>query len=241
MPERSVKKMPLTHILKISWDYCVQNQMQMLLFCAIAYALGVLAVITWKTVFFWGVLVLIYAVWGMFFRYYEDRRPYFEIKALFNSLIPSTKIVMLTVIIGLVLVVLPFIPLFLSSSAEFSEKYLRFLQGDFEDRDMLALIANVLFILLSPLIAYRPFLAWISALNGRSGSLKQAWEKTRGNYAEFLVIAVFTNISITFARWLIFRIGGNDYMTLLIVSPVVVYFNVIAAKAYEFFFLDKSI
>ena len=239
MSEKSVRKMPLGSILKSSYSYCLQNKKQMLLFMLIAYILGCMAIISWKKITFLPVVVLMYVLWGTFFRVYARRKPYFDWNALFNSLIPSTKIVVLTVIIGLLLVFLPFIPVFISSSAEFNEKYLRFLQGNFEGHDTLSAITNVLFILVSPLIAYRPFLAWISALNGRSGSLSFAWQKTKGNYAAFLLIAILTNISITFARWLILTLGGNDYITLLVVASVVIYFNVIAAKAYEFFFLDK--
>ena len=190
--------------------------------------------------FFWPILVLIYILWGMSFRYYLGRTPYFEVKSLFNSLIPSTKIVVLTVVIGLLLVVLPFIPLFVTSSPEFSEQYLKFLQGDFEEHDLLLMVADVVFILLSPTIAYRPFLAWISALSGRSGSLRLAWGKTRGNYLEFLTIAVLTNLSIGLSRSIILNLGGNDYITMFFVAPIVVLFNVFSAKTYDFFFLDKE-
>jgi hypothetical protein len=36
----------------------------------------------------------------------------------------------------------------------------------------------------------------------------------------------------------VWRLGGNDYITLLVAAPLVIYFNVLSAKAYEFFFLD---
>ena len=32
--------------------------------------------------------------------------------------------------------------------------------------------------------------------------------------------------------------GGNDYITMLFLAPIVIYFNVLSAKAYEFFFLE---
>ena len=94
------------------------------------------------------------------------------------------------------------------------------------------------FVFLSPIIAYRPFLAWISSLSGRSGSLKLAWDKTRGNYKEFLIIAIITNLSVAIVRWAVVTLGANDYVTLLFVAPVIVYFNLLSAKAYEFFFLE---
>ena len=83
-----------------------------------------------------------------------------------------------------------------------------------------------------------PFLAWISALSGRSGSLRFAWGRTRGNYAAFLLIAIMTNLSIIAVRGLILFLGGDDYVTLLFLAPLTIYFNVVSAKAYEFFFLE---
>lgn len=239
MAESNIKKLPLKNILAESWRYCMANGKMSLAFAVIAYAMGALALFSWKSLFFWPVLILIYVLWGSFFRYYLGRKPYFYFEALFNSLIPSTKIVLLSVVICTILIVLPIIPLFLNFSPEFNERYLYFLQGDFEqDEGMLVVLANLLFVLISPVIAYRPFLAWISALAGRSGSLRFAWEKTKGNYAEFLLIAVITNLTIMAARWVVWNLGGDDYGTLLFAAPVVVYFNVAAAKAYEFFFLD---
>ena len=156
---------------------------------------------------------------------------------MFNSLIPSTKIVVLSVVIGTVLIMLSMLPLFISNSPEFLNKYTLFLQGDVEHRGMLFFVVNFLFILVSPMLAYRPFLAWIASLVGRSGSLRFAWKKTRGNYFEFLLVAIITNLSVAFVRWLVMYWGGNDYITLIFIAPVFIYFNVLSAKIYEFFFL----
>lgn len=239
MAGNDIKKLPLKNILIQSWDYCRLNWKMSAIFVAIAYAAGALALFSWKSFAFWPILFLIYVLWGAFFRYYMNRKPYFDWSALFNSLVPSTKIVLLSVVICSLLILLPLIPLFLNFSPEFNARYAYFLQGDLEqDEGMLVWCANFMFILLSPIIAYRPFLAWISALLGRSGALRFAWEKTKGNYAEFLLIAIITNLSVMAARFVIWNLGGDDYMTLLLVAPLVIYFNVVSAKAYEFFFLD---
>ena len=238
MAESNIKKLPLNKILADAGKYCCDNSKFVIASTVIAYVTGALALFSWKTLYFWPILVLIYVLWGTFFRYYLNRRPYFDWSALFNSLVPSTKIVVLSVVVGTILIVLPIIPLFLNISPEFNEKYAYFLQGDFEREQVLVLTANLLFMMISPVIAYRPFLAWISALAGRSGSLRFAWEKTKGNYTEFLLIAVITNLSVIVVRWLIWQQGGNDYITLLFAAPLMIYFNVVAAKAYEFFFLD---
>ena len=238
MIDNTIRKLPLSKILSATNTHCLLNIKQSILFICIAYMITALALFSWKTGFFWPILVFMYILWGMFFRFYLGRKPYFDLSAFFNSMIPSTKIVLLSVVVCSILIILPFVPLFISTSAEFNEKYFHFLQGDFESNDMLILIANVLFVLASPLIAYRPFLAWISSLNGRSGSLRMAWKKTRSNYTEFLLIAIITSLSISLIRWLIIQLGGNDYITLLFLAPVIIYFNVVAAETYRFFFLD---
>lgn len=232
-------KLPLWHILKDSLDYCLNNWQLVSVFSLIFYVIGACALWSWQKWVFLPLMLLLYVVWGVFFRVYFQRKPYFSWKHLFNSLIPSTKIVLLTVLIASVLVFLPIIPLFIHVSPEFDYNYAKFIQGDIEQNGTMILLANVLFLLISPVIAYRPFLAWISALIGRSGSLRQAWEKTKGNYFEFLVISIWTDCMLSVARWVILELGGNDYMTMIIVAPVMVYFNVAAAKIYKFFFFDE--
>ncbi|MBE6468219.1 MAG: hypothetical protein E7004_06500 [Alphaproteobacteria bacterium] len=237
MTESDIKKLPLKEVLTDTWKHCLQHKKIALILTAIVYAVGALALFSWKHILFWPIMLAVYVLWGMYFRFYFDRKPYFDFKVLFNSLVPSTKIVVLTVVIGTILIMLPILPLFISTSPEFIDEYTLFLQGDVEKQGMLILIANVLFMLMSPFLAYRPFLAWISSLIGRSGSLRFAWKRTKGNYLEFLLIALITNLSIAFVRWLVMYLGGNDYITMLFVAPVFIYFNVLSAKAYEFFFI----
>ena len=238
MSGMSVKKLPLKQILHDAWWYCVENWRISLKFSVIAYIVGALALWSWKSLFFWPVLFVVYILWGACLRYYLRRRPYFDWNALLNSLIPSTKIVVLSVVVVSVLVLLPMAPLFMNVSPEFNAAYGRFLQGDFEQKQILIWMTDVVFLFISPIIAYRPFLAWISALSGRSGSLRFAWGRTRGNYAAFLLIAIMTNLSIIAVRGLILFLGGDDYVTLLFLAPLTIYFNVVSAKAYEFFFLE---
>lgn len=238
MAEKTLRKLPLFKIMNEAAEYCSTDWSHFVLFNLVAYFVGALALFCWKSLWFWPVLVLMYVLWGGFFRYYLERKPYFDLKALMFSLVPSTKIVVLSVVVGTIFVLLPLVPLFLDLPPEFKAQYANLLQGDFEQNDVFMLVATILFLLVSPLIAYRPFLAWISALNGRSGSLRFAWERTKGNYAEFLLIGIITDLAISVVRWLILYFGGNDYITMLFLAPIVIYFNVLSVKAYEFFFLD---
>lgn len=233
------KKLPLLSIFKRANIYCLNNWRLALVFSLIFYVIGAGTVWGWQSWILWPLMVLMYIVWGSFFRVYFNRKPFLNWKLLFNSLVPSTKIVILTVLVATLLVLLPLVPLFINISPEFNQSYAKFLQGDIEHNGMFILVANILFLLVSPYIAYRPFLAWISALLGRSGSLQQAWEKTKGNYFEFLVISIWTDCALSALRWGILELRGNDYITMAVAAPLIVYFNIISALAYEFFFLDK--
>ena len=238
MAENNIKKLPLKNILEQAF-YSLRDDVKMNgLFILIAYVIGAAAVGSWKSLLFWPILFIAYVLWGGSFRYYLKRRPLFDYRALFNSLIPSTKIVVSSLLIVTILILLPLLPLFLNLSPELNLEYTKFLQGDFEHSNWLILIADIVFLFVSPIVVYRPFLAWISALAGRSGSLRFALERTKGNYWEFILLAIITNFSVILARVAILQLGGNDYITMLLVAPLLVYFNIVFVKAYEFFFLN---
>ncbi len=240
MSDSFVKKLPLNKILYEALSDCRNDGKNNLIFSTVAYVVGAMALFSWKSLAFWPVLLLMYVLWGAHFRYYLQKRPYFDCKMLFDSLVPSTKIVLLSVLIVSILILLPLLPLFMNLSPEFKVAYAKLLQGNFQEQQIFVAFTDIFFLVISPVVAYRPFLAWISSLVGRSGSLRFAWSRTRGNYWEFLLIAILTNLTIMFIRWVVFELGGNDYITLLFAAPMVIYFNVVSAKAYEFFFLDKE-
>ena len=233
------KKLPLIKLFAESWNFCKINWKSSVAFTLIAFVIGCGILMAWKTLWLWPILLMTYILWGVLFRYYLKRKPLFDIKSLFNSLVPSTKIVVISLIVATLLIVLPIIPLFININPKFNLAYSGFLQGDFEQGNCLLLVADFVFVLMSPLLVYRPFLAWISALAGRSGSLRFAWARTKGNYIEFLVLAIVTNLGVVGAQWIIQQFGGNNYyLVMLLVAPMVIYFNVILVKTYEFFFLE---
>lgn len=65
----------------------------------------------------------------LFFRFYFNRRPYLEWQPIVSSMIPSTKIVVLSVLFVTILIVLPFAPLFMGFSGEFFDRYSVFCKG----------------------------------------------------------------------------------------------------------------
>lgn len=107
-----------------------------------------------------------------------------------------------------------------------------------QESDMVDLGLSLVLMLASPVIIYRPFLAWISALIGRSGSLRSAWNRTRHNYWEFLLVALIFNFGFVAVQQFSSLVKAPLSVMLAVLSPIVVYFNVVMAKSYEFFFMD---
>lgn len=233
------EKFPLRSILQSSWQYCWHNYKLCGLFALMFYALMAVLVWGWQTIWVWPTLAIFYVIWGAFFRCYFQRRPFLSLKALLDSSVPAIKIVLLIVVVATVFFMLPTLGLFIDVSPEFNAAYAKFMQTDMDNYDLQVIMVNVLFLIVSPWVAYRPFLAWISAILGRSGSLRQAWSKTVDNYWRFLVIAIITELSLMLLRRAIFYFDGNDYITVAFASLILVYFNVVAAQVYKFFFLDK--
>lgn len=236
--EDTLKKLPIGSVLKESWQYFCDNGNMMLAFTLINFATLVSGVYSWKTALFWLTAAVAYVFWSYFFRFYFNRRPYLEWQPIVSSMIPSTKIVVLSVLIVTVLIVLPFVPLFMGFSGEFFDRYSVFLQRYMQESDMVDLGLSLILMLASPVVIYRPFLAWISALIGRSGSLRSAWNRTRHNYWEFLLVALIFNFGFVAVQQFFALVKAPLPVMLAVLSPIVVYFNVVMAKSYEFFFID---
>lgn len=234
-----MQKLLLLNLLREAWKYCNQNPKAMGLFVGLNYVVCASAAWSWKTFWFWPVLVMMYVLWSALFRYYFERKPYIEIHSLFYSMIPSTKILVLSVLVVSAILLLPVGVLFIPNlPVEFLNIYSRFLNQAMHESDIMDSVVNLVVIIFSPFILYRPMLAWIAALLGRSGSLKFAWEKTKGNYWEFLLLAIIIDLSLAALYNGILALGGNVIVALLPISVLVIYFNVVLAKVYEFFFLD---
>lgn len=239
MENKRIKKMPVFEILRNSGDYCRQNFVVLAGFTLLNYFLLVCGIYVWKTFWLLPIVFAAYVLWSYFFRYYFKRKPYLDLSPIFYSMVPSTKIVVLSVLFMSVLVVLPFVPLFLGLSPEFNEKYAHFLQKYMQDSDWVDLGLNLIVVLFSPWLIYRPFLAWISALIGRSGKLGFAWSKSAGNYFEFLVISLAFNFGMMFLNALVDHLGLPLFAAMFLFAPLFVFLNVVLAKIYEFFFLDN--
>ncbi|MBR2033880.1 MAG: hypothetical protein IKA03_04325, partial [Alphaproteobacteria bacterium] len=102
-----MQKLLLLNILREAWNYCNQNPKAMGLFVGLNYVVCAAAAWSWKSFWFWPVLIMMYVLWSALFRYYFERKPYVEIYSLFNSMIPSTKILVLSVLVVSAILLLP--------------------------------------------------------------------------------------------------------------------------------------
>ncbi|MBE6452320.1 MAG: hypothetical protein E7012_02380 [Alphaproteobacteria bacterium] len=235
----TTKKLSLSTLLKNSFSYCNEKYKILLLFMVANYLICSGAAYLWKSFWLWILVVILYVLWGGMFRYYFERKPYFDFKSLFYSMVPSTKIVVLSVMIVSIFLLLPLAILFIPFLPdEFINGYALFLQKNLQDTYLIDAMINVIVVIFSPIILYRPMLAWVAALLGRSGSLRFAWNKTGGNYWEFLLLAVLIDLLYALIYNGILILGGNIYVALMPISVLVVYFNIVIAKIYEFFFLE---
>ena len=118
---------------------------------------------------------------------------------------------------------------------EMIDGYTNFLREYMPELDLGLML---LLLLVSPLILYRPFMAWISSVIGRSGLLKTAFAKTEGNYWRFVAMAAVFNAVFVVFEGLDEMFDLPDAALMVVYAPLLVYFNAAIARTYEFFFLD---
>lgn len=232
------KKLPLWKILNVSLDYCLQNVKVVAGFSLLNLLFLLLTLLLpggYANPLFLIWLIFYYVFWCFFFRFYFNRRPYLMPRKIFDSLVPSTKILFLTAVFALGLSLLPLALPFLLPT-EMIDGYTNFLREYMPELDLGLML---LLLLVSPLILYRPFMAWISSVIGRSGLLKTAFAKTEGNYWRFVAMAAIFNVVFVVFEGLDEIFDLPDAALMLIYAPLLVYVNVATAKTYEFFFLDN--
>ncbi len=242
----TLKKLSLSKAFFLAWGYLINNWKPMLGFslvnCALT-AVGVYVLGGTQHPLFLLLLVVMYLFWGCFFRFYFKKKPYLEVKPFVRSLVPSIKVVFVTVVVVWGFLMLPYIPLFLGLTSEaevqgFLDEYVFFLQKYMQDVPLLDIVLNLVLVLIMPLILYRPMLAWVAALMGRRGSLRIAWSKTRGNYRQFVLMALVMNIPMVLLDFVAGVSCVGEAVSLLIFSPLLVYYNLVIAQVYDFFYLQ---
>ncbi len=241
-------QLSVKQILKQTIEYVRNNKKPMFVFmcCALIIALfsaGFGGVASWG---FWPVFASFYVLESIFFRFYFGKIPYFSSRPLLVSLIPSIKVIFITVAFLLVLSLLPFIPLLVglpcfeeyANSLKYADGYLEFLQLYMHDMPLVDIVISGILLLISPFMLFRPFLAWIAAIMGRRGSLRLAWKKSKGNYNLFVLLGIVLLVPVI----MLYHIGENFSATKLfcdlLMIPFALFFNVVMAQLYSIFYAE---
>lgn len=184
-------------------------------------------------------LVAYYVFWCVFIRHIQQHQPYFSLIRVFNGLIPTSKIMFINIAIYMIVVVAPYVPLFMG----FRDKYLEFFErymGILQSCDSLLgkTLFYVLMLLLSPYTFSRPYLAWIGALIGKNRSILDAYGKTCGNYWNFVFCgAVMSGLfAVSYYLDAVFKTDSLLY----VMSVLPVFFNVVLIDIYKAFYKRRK-
>ena len=235
-------------VLKSALEYVQNNKKTMLVFLLFSvvialFSAGFGGVASWG---FWPVFASFYILESIFFRFYFDKVPYFCSRPLLVSLVPSIKVIFITVAFLWLFSMLPFVPLLLgmpyleeySNSLQYVDGYVEFLQVYMQDIPLIDVAISGVLLLISPFMLFRPFLAWVAAIMGRRGSLRLAWKKSRGNYFSFVCLGLFLFLPVI----VLYHVGGNvvglKLICDLLMIPFVLFFNVVMAQLYGIFYAE---
>ena len=242
------KRIEVQNLLSETVDYVAQQWKIISLFTLVAIALNLLAVPLGGTESygFGVVLVALYLLESVFFRFFFDKRPYLQLRSIMRSLVPSIKVVFLAVAFALLLSLLPFIPLLLGipyfeeyvNSLAYADDYLLFLQRYMQEVPLVDWGLNVVLILIAPFILFRPMLAWIAAIMGRRGSLRVAWRMSRGNYVPFLSLSFIFLVPLMIFYHLKEVLPEFSIIPDILSVVLMMLLNVVLAKIYKIFYQD---
>ena len=223
-----------------SGKYCITKWHEMSLFSiinAIFMIVGFKIMDSWHDRLFLLWILPYYVFWYYFFRFYFGRKPYID-NNIFGTLLPSSKILVLTLLIVGLLIIIPLLIPFVFGSCQWVETYIEHLQKYTEGDNVLDAGMLLILTLISPFIFYRPMMAWIGSVIGRSGQLSTAFSKTGGIYWELLLISVEFNLLFMVIEFFDTYFGLQGWLTILLDSPLMVFMNVLLAKMYEYIFLE---
>ena len=236
-----VKKISLKRLFLNSGRYYVRRWHEMALFSIINIVfmiVGFKILNSWHDKLFLVWLIPYYVFWYYFFRFYFGRKPYMFTLKIFGTLLPSTRILLLTLLFMTLLIAVPLIIPFISGEAGWVEGYLDHLQRFTESGKILDAGMLMIFTLILPIIFYRPMMAWIGSVIGRSGKLSSAFARTKGNYWNFVILTIVFNLFFVFFNFCDDYFALNGWVSILAGSPIIVFINVVLAKTYEYFFLE---
>lgn len=179
-----------------------------------------------------------YVFWCVFFRTYCHRKPYFAPSKILAGAVPSSKMFFITFVLVFMLLLLPFVPLLMGFNDQyllFFEKYMEAIQSP-QTNVLNMMIFSVIFLFISPVVFVRPYLAWISALQGFSGSVRKVFRQTKGNYFSLLFLMTLIQVPPFLSYGTDEFLECHGWFSVVFCSFYLVYTNLIFAKVYDFFY-----
>ena len=237
-----IKEFSLVSIFKSSNKFIWIHKKIILLWLAINYVfLSIFTLIPngWTNSLSILWLVIYYVYWCVFVRYIQQHRPYFSLIRTLNGLIPTSKILFINIFLYVLIVTLPYVPLFMG----FRDKYLEYFENYMQFIESYNSIPGktifcIFLLLISPYTISRPYLAWISSLIGKSRSIMDAYKRTRGNYWAF-VLCLSTMSLICILAYGIDTIYQSNI--LFFVMPIFTsYFNIVFISIYKVFYQHRK-
>ena len=186
-----------------------------------------------------------YIYWCFFYRYYYQLRPYIFSKAIFASLNPSGKALLILFFVAIFAAFLPMLPLLFGLNdvyLDIYERYLKSYDGLSKANEIKASLGDALIIysvavlLLPPLIC-KPYLAWISSLRGMNASFSKVSQKISGNYWRFVLISAMLIYPDAFGAYLDQRWDCQGWLEYTTNTLTFVVTNVIFAKIYDYLYI----
>ena len=241
MTTEQAKAFPVIDILKQAYTYMLANEkaihpiwfVHIVLCAAINLIEGGFSnplSLIWSVVY--------YIFWCVFFRQYYQKKPYLSFKKVGASLLPSTKMFFMSFALIMLLVILPYIPLLMGFHNRYLalfEQYMASLQAPQMSLYNMA-VFSLVFLVISPIVFCRPYLAWISSLQGCSGSIKKVFKKTKGSDMSFVYLMLLLNIPCFAVHILDTALGCFGWFSVIFYSIYLIYFNVVFAKVYDWFY-----
>ena len=130
----NIKKLPLKDIFSSVINYISKRTDELVFASIINFAfLGIYGIFvhTTSSSLFLPWICAYYAFWFAFFRHHYNKKPILFTKKIFGTLVPSTKILFIMFILGVIIVLLPFVPLFMGYNDEYAifiDKYMASIQ-----------------------------------------------------------------------------------------------------------------
>lgn len=179
-----------------------------------------------------------YIFWCVFFRHYYHKKPYFAPSKILAGAIPSSKMFFIMFVLVFILLLLPFVPLLMGFNDKylvFFEKYMAAVQSP-QTSVLNMIIFSGIFLIISPIVFVRPYLAWISALQGLTGSVRKVFKKTKGNYFSFLILMSVAQLPSFLAYGVDTLLECRGWFACVFYSFYLVYVNIVFAKVYDYFY-----